>query len=360
VPRLCGYFLVGLLLGSGGLNWLTGDLLDLANSFADLAVALVVYQLGRYVDLTWLQREKWLLATVATGAMLCFLLVWFALESCGIARPMAQLAAVFAIGTGPAVVMTVVRDLQAEGHITRRLAAMTALNNIIALLAAFVLLPLLSSETRTPLMTQISHTVYSLCGALLLAYVTLRLMIPLARLLGRERKRQILLVIAVVTLIVGATHALQLPVLLTMLAFSILSKHCDREYEVMEVDFDQAGELLVVMLFVTLGATVQMADFKGVGMAIAALVAARILAITISVFAFAKPARLNRRQSASLALANLPMTEAGLGLIQIAYLYPHTSAAIAPLLAGSLVVMELIGPIATQFSLIQSGESQQG
>jgi hypothetical protein len=53
----------------------------------------------------------------------------------------------------------------------------------------------------------------------------------------------------------------------------------------------------------------------------------------------------------------LPMVEAGLGLIQDSYLYPHTVADIMPLLAGTLIVSELLGPIATQFALIKSGDS---
>jgi Kef-type K+ transport system membrane component KefB len=359
VPRLSGYLLAGVALGAGGLNWLSGDVLELANILADLAVALVVYQLGRYVDISWLRREKWLALTVLISGLLCFLFVWISLEALGITRSMAMLAGVFAIGTGPAVVMVVVRDLKAEGHITRRLAAMTALNNLIALLAAYLLLPVVATETRTPLLTLVSHTLYSLCGAVLLAYVTYRLMVMLARWLGRDRNRQFVLVIAVITLLVGAIHALQLPVLLTMLAFAILSKNLDVGYDLMELEFDLASELLIVVLFVTIGASLRFGDLKAIGMAVAALVLARIAAIGLSIFTFAKPARLNPRQAGFLVLGSLPMTEAGLGLIQISSLYPHTTADIAPLLAGSLIVMELIGPIATQFALIRSGESRR-
>jgi Kef-type K+ transport system membrane component KefB len=357
IPRITGYLLVGFILGGGGLNWLSGDVLKLANVFADIAVALMVYQLGRYVDVTWLRRERWLVITVITGALLCFIFVWTALGLLGISQPLAMLAGVFAIGTAPAVVMVVVRDLKAEGHITRRLAAMTALNNLIALLAAYLLLPIVATEGPTPVATLISHTLYSLFGSLLLAYVTYRAMIPLARLLGRERTRQLVLVIAVITLIIGAARALQLPVLLTMLAFAILSKNLDIQYDVMELEFDIASELFVVVLFVTIGASMHLSDLSKVGVAVAALITARFAAIAVSVFIFARPARLKWKQAGLLVLGNMPMTEAGLGLIQISYLYPHTTAEIAPLLAGTLIVLELFGPIATQFALIESGES---
>lgn len=357
IPRITGYLLVGFVLGAGGVNWLTGDLLKLAHTFSDIALALVVYQLGRYVDISWLRREKWLLVTVATGAALCFLFVWLGLEWRGVARAPAMLAGIFAFGTAPAVVMVVVRDLAAEGHVTRRLTAMTALNNLVALLAAYIVMPAIATDTRTPVMTLLSNTLFALCGSILLAYFTYRLLMPLARVLGRERSRQFVLVIAFITLIIGAAHALHLPVLLTMLMFAILSKNLDVRYDLMELEFGVASELFIVVLFITVGASIALPDLFAVGAAsIAVLVIARLIATACSVCLFAKPSKLKWRQAGLLALGSLPMAEAGLGLGQLFSDCPETAMAVAPLLAGSLVVLELLGPIATQIALIKSGE----
>jgi Kef-type K+ transport system membrane component KefB len=357
IPRITGYLLVGIILGAGGLDWLSGDVLKLAHTFADIALALVVYQLGRYVDIGWLRHEKWLVATVLSGAALCFVFVWAALEALGIAPPLAMLAGVFAIGTAPAVVMVVVRNLGAEGHITRRLAAMTALNNLVALLSAYIVLPIVATDADIPLQLLLSSTLYSVFGSALLAYLTYRLMIPLARLLGRERSQQFVLVIAIITLTIGAAHALRLPVLLTMLIFAILSKNLDLQYDLMELEFGVASELFIVMLFVTIGASIRFSDMATIGVSVAVLIAARFAAMACSVLAFARPAKLKWRQAGLLALGTLPMAETSLGLAQISAMYPQTAAAVAPLLAGSLIVLELIGPIATQFALIKSGES---
>lgn len=358
VPRITGYLFIGFILGVGGLDLLSGDFLKLANIFADVAMALVVYQLGRYVDIGWLRREKWLLATVITSAILCFVFVSGALIWFGTSRALALLSGVLAIATAPAVVMVVVRELKAEGQVTRRLAAMTALNNFLALLAAYALLPVIAHEVGTPIITLVTHTLYSLCGSLVLAYLTYLLMMPLARLLGLQPSRQFVLVIAVMTLAIGAAHALQLPVLLTMLVFAILSKNLDYQYDLMELEFGVANELFIVMLFVTIGASIRWSDLSVVGTSVAVLISARFLAMTCGVFAFAHFAKMKWKQATLITLGTLPMAEAGLGLMQtIAYLYPHTTADILPLLTGCLIVLELFGPIATQFALIKSGES---
>jgi Kef-type K+ transport system membrane component KefB len=358
VPRITGYLLVGFVLGGGGLNWLSGDVLSVTNIFADIAVALVVYQLGRYVDVGWLKREKWLLATVATSAVLCFAFVSLALLWFGSSNVLALLGGVWAIATAPAVVLVVLRDLKAEGQVTRRLAAMTALNNFVAILAAYALLPVIARESGTPLLLLVENTLYSLIGSALLAYVTYWLMMPLARLLGRQGSRQFVLVIAVIALAIGVAHALHLPVMLTMLVFAILSKNLDRQYDLMELEFGVANELFVVMLFVTVGASMRLSDLSMVGLSVLILIAARFVAMGCGVFLFARFARMNWKQAGLLTLGTLPMTEVGLGLMQtISSLYPHTTADVVPLLAGSLIVLELFGPVATQFALIKSGES---
>lgn len=360
IPRLTGYLIVGFILGEGGLGWLSGDVLKLTNIFADIAVALVVYQLGRYVDIDWLRREKWLLATVVTSAVLCFGLVSSALHWFGTSLSVALLGGVLSIATAPAVVFVVLRDLKAEGQVTRRLAAMTALNNFVAIIVAYALLPVILHDNDTPVLTQIGGVLYSLGGSLLLAYVTYWLMIPLARWLGRRGSSQFVLVISVILLAIGAAHAFQLPVMLTMLVFAILSKNLDRQYDLMELEFGIANELFIVMLFVAVGATMRLSDLHLVGLSVLVLIAARFVAMGSSIFIYARLARMNWKQASLLTLGTLPMTEAGLGLMQtIKSLYPNAALGteIVPLLAGCLIVLELLGPIATQFALIKTGES---
>ncbi|HEY8026545.1 MAG TPA: cation:proton antiporter [Burkholderiaceae bacterium] len=357
IPRISGYLLIGFALGSGGLNWLSGDVAGIMHIFADIAVALMVYQLGRYVDLAWLLRERWLLLNIVSSALLTFGLTWFALEWVGTSRSTAILAGIFAIGTSPAIVMAVMRDLRAEGHITRRLAAMSALNNFIALLAAYALLPALASEKTTPALTLIAHTAYSLGASFLLAYCTYLLMMPLARWLGRQRNQQFVLVIAILTLTLGAAHALHLPVLLTMLAFAILSRNLDHRYDLMELEFGIIGELFIVLMFVSFGASMQVLHWATVAIPVMLMVAARCIAIGTTTFALARPAKLSWKQAAWFSIGSLPLTESGFGLIQISTIYPSTTADFIPLIAGSLFVWEVLGPIATQFALIKSGDA---
>lgn len=359
VPRITGYLLVGFLLGAGGVDFLSGDVLKVTQVFGDIALALVVYQLGRYVDIGWLKHERWLLITVLTNALLCVLFVGTGLTSMGMPGSLAVLIGVLAIGTAPAIVMVVIRDLGAEGHVTRRLATMTALSNLVALLAVNLALPVTAADPDHTFGSLLLHMGYTLFGSLLLAYVTYWIMMPLARLIGRERSRQFVLVIAAIMLTIGAAHALALPVLLTMLAFAILSKNLDRQYDLMELEFGVAIELFIVMLFVTMGATITLSGVSTIGPLVLVLILARYLATASGIFVFARPARLRWKQAGLLSLGMLPMSVASTGFAQISGAYPQTAAAIAPVLAGTLIVLELFGPLIAQFALIKSGESRR-
>lgn len=360
IPRLTGYLVVGFLLGEGGIGLLSGDTLAVVNIFADIAVALVVYQLGRYVDIDWLLRERWLLATVATSSLLCVICVGGVLSWLGISFAVAMLGGIIASATAPAVVMVVVRDLKAEGQVTRRLAAMTALNNLLAIVLICVLLPLIVHDEQTSTLTMIGQAAYSLAGSVLLAWLTYWLMMPLARWVGRRGSRQFVLVVAVILLSIGMAHALHLPVMLTMLVFAIMSKNLDRQYDLMELEFGIAKELFVVMLFVAVGASIRLSDLATVGIPVLMLIAMRFVAMAGGIVAYAGRARLTGRQAALLALGTIPMTEGGIGLLHtIRMVYPDviTGQDIVPLVAGALIVLELLGPVVTQYALIASGEN---
>jgi hypothetical protein len=80
-------------------------------------------------------------------------------------------------------------------------------------------------------------------------------------------------------LAIGVAHALHLPVMLTMLIFAILSKNLDRQFDLMELEFGVANELFVVMLFVTVGASMKLSDLSLLGFSVLILIAARFLAM---------------------------------------------------------------------------------
>src|SRR6188768_381015 len=63
LPRIIGYTVVGLVLGPVSAAMGMGPLIDEARIFLDLSLGLVLFELGRRMDLKWMRRD-WTLAAM--------------------------------------------------------------------------------------------------------------------------------------------------------------------------------------------------------------------------------------------------------------------------------------------------------
>src|SRR6476661_7813623 len=63
LPRITGYVLTGMVFGPDALGVLNEKLLIQSWIFVDIALGLVLFELGRRLHLRWLVRERYVLAT---------------------------------------------------------------------------------------------------------------------------------------------------------------------------------------------------------------------------------------------------------------------------------------------------------
>src|SRR5688500_9361444 len=105
LPRIVGYVLIGMLLGASGLKLLDEKLLAQAWIFVDIALGLVLYELGLRLDFSWLRRDRWLLATGVAESALSFAFIYYALRYFDVGALHAAVAAAIGVSTSPAVVM---------------------------------------------------------------------------------------------------------------------------------------------------------------------------------------------------------------------------------------------------------------
>src|SRR5690606_35965492 len=126
VPAITGYVLTGLLIGPAVFGFVSTAALDRIGLLVDLALGLVLFELGRRVDFQWLLREKRLLITgvvisLATFATLYGMLLWF-----GFSGLIASMGAAIGMAASPAVALSVVREVKAEGQLTERMLNIVA------------------------------------------------------------------------------------------------------------------------------------------------------------------------------------------------------------------------------------------
>ncbi len=359
LPRITGYAAAGLALGPGGWALIGRPLLDELSVFADVAMGLVLFELGQRLDVSWLRRSPSLVLMGVAEALGSAGLVFFTLSHYFAQEPLiAAVAAAIAMSTSPAVLIRVAGDLRAEGQVTERALILTAINGVLAFLALTVLIPWLHLEYRTGWLAVFLHPIYLLAGSLFLAAAAAQATLTLARLLGKHAERQFVGVIAMIVLTVGAAVVFKLSVLLTLLAMGAMVRNADREHHLMVVDSGNAGQLFYLILFVITGASLDLGLLATAGATGLAFVLVRFAGKALGVIALAPLVGLKLRQAGLVALALLPMSGLAVVMVQeTALLYPEIRASVVSVVLAAVVILELLGPIATQLALKWAGEA---
>ena len=359
LPRLIGYVLTGLTLGASGLELLDAPLLDESWIFVEIALGLVLFELGRRLHLDWLGNDRWLLATSLLESTLSFAFVYFALTLFGVQAIYAAVAAAIGVSTSPAVVLLVAQELKAEGQVTERALNLTALNSVAAFVLATMLLAWIHHDYQASWTMVVLHPVYLLSGSVVLGYVASAVAIGLSRLLGKHAERQFVMLIGLIVLTIGAARMLELSVLLALLAFGVFSRNVDQRYDLMPVDLSSVGQIFYVVLFVVGGAKLQLTDLAAGGALGMVYVAARFLGKSIGVMAVTPLSGVRPGTAGLLCIALTPMSGLALAMVhQTTSLYPDFGAQLATIVISAVLILELVGPIAVQYALKLAGEGR--
>lgn len=360
IPRISGYAATGMLLGATGLMPppLTEDL----RIFVDISLGLVLFELGGRLDLAWLRRAPMIAVmaiaeSAATGALLYYLLaVYFDFPAA-----VALIGAAIGISTSPAVVMRVAADSSAQGQVTERMLLLAAINSTIAVLVLTTLVPSLAGGQEGGLGQGIGRPLYLLVGSIVLAAAMTWIALIVYRITGKREDRQLIATLGLVVLAVGLALAWKLSVLVTLLGLGLGLRNFDRGGHTMAIDFGVVGQFFYLVLFSLVGASLDLGTLLVAGLAGAAFVAVRFIGKALAVLTFARVTHQPFTQAALLVVAIQPMS--GLAAVlayDAANMLGELAASVAPVVVAAVVMLEIIGPIATQIALRLAGDAQAG
>lgn len=358
LPRLVGYVLAGMLLGPSVLAWvppsISGDLRPLVL----LGLGLLLFELGSRVDLRWLRHNPMLIVGSLVESGLTFFAVYFFLDWFDIVAAARMTIAAIAVSTSPAVVMRIVAENNARGQMTERLMMMTALNSLYAILLLKVSVGFVHLDHSADLAQAISDSVIVALGSFLLAAV-LAYGMHLARFskLRRESER-FTLVIAVVLLGTTVADRLGLSVPMSLLCGGMILRSLSQRLTLFPEHFGSAGALLVVILFTLTGVALDPRHVVAGGLMSVGLLIIRGLAKYVGAYVSAGYGGLAPSKAVWLGVALLPMSSlAVLQAHDVAGLYPNFGQEIVAIVLGAVLIMELLGPIATQIALRRTREA---
>lgn len=336
---------------------LTPEMLAEADVFVDIALALILFQLGYQLHFRQVSRDRSLLIQGVLESALSFTLIYLALAELGVSRMHAALAAAVGISSSPAIILLVARELDAGGPVTDRAISLVAINNILSFFAFTAILPFLHYRSNAGWQTALLQPVYRLAISVLLAYLVFWVYRRVAQLIGWRESAQFALLVGVIVAAVGMAKLLNCSVLLTLLALGIMARNFDQEGRLMEVEFGYGGQLFFILLFVMAGAKLHVHELAVAGGAALAFVAARITGKWAGVLLLSRPAGLSVRQGSMLSLTLVPMAGLAIGLVQsTSDMYPDFAETLSVIVLAAVAILETAGPILTEFALKGVGE----
>lgn len=357
LPRISAYGIVGFALASGQSGFLPPVREGGMSMLANVALGLVLFELGYRINLRWLSVNPWMGMTCAVEASLTFALVLAAAHALGVAPIAALLIAALAMSTSPAAVLRVVSEEGASGQVTERALHLTAFNCILAVLTFKAIVGYSVLQRSGDLAQAIWHSllvfVFSASIGAALGFVVPRLLSALAT---HGRHLTVAFALAVL-LLVTAVHSLDYSPVLATLAFGLAARHHRTVLVQPERNFGAIGDLLAIVLFAFAAAALDWHRvLAGAGVAFA-LVAVRLAAKIAGVTAFAHLSGITWRKGVLTGLALTPISALVLLLLE-----PSQSGGLAlmdelTVLAAMVLALEIAGPVVTQWALIRAGES---
>jgi len=358
LPRIVGYVLIGLMLGTSGFGLVDQKIVREFRVFIDIGLGLILFELGRRLDFSWLRRDRWLAVTAVAECILAFGCIYLALICFDVQPLYAAVAAAVGMSTSPAVTMLVVQDLRAEGQVTERALNLVAINSVAAVVLTTMLLSWMHHEYQAGWAVTVSHPLYLLSGSLVLGHCFGTVAILFARWIGKREEMQLVMLLGLIVVAVGSAVVLKLSVLLALLTFGVVVRNTDKSHDLMPADIMKFGRIFFVVLFVMTSATLNIGDLIAGGAIAVVYILARFIGKSVGVMSLAYFSGIRRGSGGLLAIALTPMSGTAIVMVHgTAAIYPEFGAGLAAIVLSAVLILELLGPIAVQYALKQAGEA---
>ncbi|WP_374680716.1 cation:proton antiporter [Accumulibacter sp.] len=357
LPRISSYGIAGFAMAASQGGFLDNPSGTPVALLAHFAFGLILFELGYRINLRWLRVNPWLAITGVAEAGGSFAAVFILAQAFALPMVPSLLLAALAMATSPAAVLRVANELQSSGQVTERLFHLTACNCVLSLFVfkAVVGYWVLASAGSAFEAVWNSLVVIGVSVAIGAAF---GVAVPaLLRQLGRIDRNATVAFAAAALLLTAVTHAFKFSPLLAALAFGLVARHRRAILSQAQRNFGTLGDLLTVLLFVFVAASLDWRQVHNGLMLALAVIALRLAVKMAATTLFARPSGVTWRKGALTGLAMTPMSGLVIVLLeQTRHLKLYALDQVAGL-AAIVLLLEVIGPILTRQALVWAGET---
>ncbi len=373
IPRVTGYLLAGLLVGPSFAELfnlpqlISSPALNELRLISDIALALILMNIGGQLRTENLRRWKQRIVIFSlTESLLTGLLVGisiyianlFIVQQAVTGLSLGQTSLLFGIFTGtisiataPAATLMVVREYEAEGPITRLVLTLVSLNNLFSVFAFSIAVQLLVSPDGG-----FTSIIYQLCTPLILGGGAGFLISLWAQRMELPSEYKILL-LGGVTAVAVISRSLGLEPLLSCLALGMILADSSPRWNRLVKALSEIDYPLYVVFFVLAGANLHIATLAHIGLLGVIYVLARTCAKLAGASLGARLGKFGQREQTWVGMTLLAQAGMAIGLAAtLSKQWPEGGRLVETVILGSVVIFELIGPLAVRCGLVRSGE----
>jgi Kef-type K+ transport system membrane component KefB len=356
LPRISVYALIGFILSPSQLGFLPQSQSESMLLFAHIAFGLTLFECGYRINLNWLRINPWITVTCLTEAFFTFAAVYFLLIWFDQPNSTALLLAALSMATSPATIIRVINEQRSSGQVTERLVHHSALNCVLAVFVFKVIVGLLVFRTSGNFWEASYSSLVILMASVMLGLVFGVLISGLLRYTKRTTSDSTLTFTIAIICLVALTHSLKLSPVLAGLTFGLSARHCRIVLSSSQRGFGALGDLLSILLFVFIAATLKWPQvIAGIGLGFAIIVV-RLIAKTVGISLFGHISGISWRKGLLIGIATTPISAfVILMLEQTRYLGLNLVDQLVSFAAAALI-LEILGPIFVQRALMWARE----
>lgn len=356
VPKVTAYLLVGMFAGSHGLGLVPDETMHSLEPFADMAMALVLFNLGSLFPISQLGRLSRLLPLSIGEQVATILIVSVGLWMATGNVVMAVLLGTLALATAPATTVLVLKEVQARGPVTELANGLVVLNNLtcILLFETLILFFLRGNNEQSALVSAMGLA-GNFIGALLLGFAAGLVVSYFSGLLAS--KKWLIMLVGAAAALLGLCEHFHFPYMLAFLTMGAVVASFSVEAKKLAAEIDNLTTLLCVVFFVFHGSELDLRLFVNAGLMGIAYIACRVVGKYVGIFAAAKVTNETEDVRRWLGLTLLAQAGAAIALCTIAVKHDaQLGRQLQTIILGSVVFFEIVGPLCIRFGVLQAGE----
>lgn len=357
LPRVTSYVAVGLLGGLINLPGLTTDVPGLP-FLANVALSLVLFELGYRINLRWFRHNPWVLVLGVVESIVTFGVIYWVSGWFDLAVDLRLIIAALSISASPAGIVRVANEMRSAGQVTERVLHLCAINCMVSVLVLKMVVGYWYLSTSGDLVLAAFGSIHQV-GTSVAVGALLGVAVPWLLRLRSTNERGVTVVFALaVLMLTTAAYGLKLSPLLAALTFGIVARERRVHLTNAQRDFGTAGDLLSIFLFVYIASLLDWADVStGMLMGVLLILVRTASKIGCNLVA-ARLSGITERKGLLTGLALTPMSAFAILLIEQSRLYGFAPAIeVLSVMAGMMLIQELLGPVVTQRALMAAQET---